>query len=62
MQPEPEPRRVPLGEAIQWTEEDLDRMSEVSAQDIEESKVWVQENASERGRQLWEAQPLDETQ
>lgn len=41
--PKPPQRRVPLGKALQWTPEDLDRMSEVTPTDTEAAAVWARQ-------------------
>ncbi len=53
--------RVPLGESLAWTDQDLDALSEVSDQDVLEAQNWVKTNAEPEGAALWEATPQDET-
>lgn len=51
--------RVPLGEPLAWTDEDLDRMAEVSVQDVQEAQAFVKRHAGpDMG--LWDAAPVTE--
>lgn len=61
-EPAPAAPRVPLGPPLEWTDADLDALSEVSPQDVLEAQQWVVEHADETGRALWEAKPQEEEQ
>jgi hypothetical protein len=61
-QPPQSPRRVPLGEPLDWTPEEMDALAEVSPQDVAESQAWVGRNADSKTRGLWEAQAKEEEQ
>lgn len=61
MQPELE-RRVPLGKALDLSDEDLDRLAEVTPQDILNAQAWVTEHATPADAALWEAKAEDETE
>jgi hypothetical protein len=50
-----------LGSAIDWSEDDLDRLSEISQSDIESAQAWWRQHAPARYRRLLDAQPeIDE--
>ena len=59
MQPEPE-KRVPLGEPLDLSDEDLDRLAEVTPQDVLNAQQWVRDNATPADAAFWEAKPDDE--
>lgn len=59
-QSQPE-KRVPLGEPIKWTDEDLDALSAVSEQDVLESQSWAAQHGSPEFQGLLNAEP-DETE
>lgn len=41
----PEPRRVPLGKPLDWSDQQVEEQSQVTPQDIEEARVWAQKNS-----------------
>lgn len=51
-------KRVPLGEPIDWTDEDLDAMTSPEAlmQTIEETKAWWKRNAPKEAKGLLDAE------
>jgi hypothetical protein len=52
-------RKAP-GAALEWTEADLDALSQVSPQDVAEAQAWVSAHADPLGEQLWNAETVDE--
>jgi hypothetical protein len=50
-------KRVPLGQAIQWTDADLDALSNITEADIKEAGGWWQDNAPKKYKKLLEAKP-----
>ena len=50
----------PRGKAIRWTEADLDRLAQVSPEDVEEAKVAYRKDAPTRYRDLLDAEPAEE--
>jgi hypothetical protein len=52
-------RRAPLGPALEWTDEELDALATVDAQDTEEARAWVRQNAGDAVN-LWEAPEEEE--
>jgi hypothetical protein len=59
--PVPQPPKVPLGQPLDWSDEDLDKLAEVSPQDVAEAQGWVRQNSTSEDAALWEATE-DETQ
>lgn len=55
-----EPKRVPLGKALDLTEADLDALAEVTPADIIEIKRQVERDATPTGRGLWNAERTTE--
>ena len=54
------PRRSkPLGQAIAWTDEDLDRLSTVTPEDIQAASALWRQNAGQLAN-LLDAKPMDE--
>lgn len=51
----PEEKRVPLGKGLGWTEEDIDRLAEITPQDIEEAKAAWRRDAPPWARELLDA-------
>lgn len=51
--------RVPLGKAIQWTEAEVDELTKVTPQDIEEAAALWKRAAQKRYRGLFDAQPSE---
>lgn len=49
--------RLPLGQAIAWTDEELDALAVVSPQDVAEAQASVRKNATPKGKAMWEATP-----
>lgn len=50
-------RKVKLGKAIKWTDDDLDRLAEITPADIEAAKAWWAAYAPRRFKKLLEAKP-----
>jgi len=55
------PRRVPLGKAIRWTQEEIDEFSIVTADDIDKMRVMWKRYASPQMRDIIDAIELDDT-
>jgi hypothetical protein len=55
--PVSQPPKVPLGHPLNWTDDDLDKLAEVSPQDVAEAEGWVRTNATPEDAALWEAKP-----
>lgn len=53
-------KRVPIGKPLEWSEEDLDALSEVSAQDITEAQAAWRKDAPADFRDLLDATPADD--
>ena len=49
-------RRKPLGPSLRRSDEDLERLSEVSASDVEDARLWAQQNSVEQDKDLYEPQ------
>lgn len=52
---EQQKRRKPLGTARPLTDADLDRLAEVTEQDLQDAAAWVDNHASLAGVSLWNA-------
>lgn len=52
---QPTQPRKPLGEPIEWTEEDLDALSAITDVDKEEGAAWWNRNAPPQARPLLDA-------
>lgn len=50
----------PRGKAIRWNDGDLDRIVEVTPEDVEEAKVAFREDAPTRFQDLLDAEPVEE--
>jgi len=55
------PRRVPLGKAIRWTQEEIDEFSIVTATDIDKMRAFWRRAVSSQFRDLIDAQEVDDT-
>ena len=54
-----EPKRKPMGKAIEWSDEDLERLAEITPEDIEAAKALV-EGSSPLLAKLMDAKEVDE--
>ena len=64
MPPETPPeqkKRKPMGKPIEWTEADIEKMSEVTPEDIEQAAERWREVASPKYKNLLDAQETDDT-
>lgn len=53
-------RRVdPQRRAIRWSDADIDKLSEITPQDIEESRAWWRRNADPQYRELLDPDDAD---
>jgi hypothetical protein len=52
-------RTVPLGKALAWTDDDLDRLSAVTPEDIAAAQEWWRRNAPARYAKLLDAQEAE---
>jgi hypothetical protein len=60
MMAEPTAKRVPLGQPLQLTDEQLDQFAEVSQEDIEKAKAFWRNNAPPKFASLLDAETLEE--
>lgn len=59
-QPKPKPKRkVPRGKALNWTDEDLDRLSQVTPEDIQQAAARWREAASPQYQNLLDAEEVE---
>jgi hypothetical protein len=62
-EPDDKPKpKVPLGKPLPLTDEDLDKLSQVTPEDIEKAKSFWQENASAKYKDLLNAKKLKKKQ
>lgn len=54
------PKRVPLGQPLQLTDEQLDQLAEVTPEDIEKAKAFWRNNAPPKFVTLLDAQTIEE--
>lgn len=52
-------RAIPLGKAIQWTEAEVDELTKVTPQDIEEASALWRRGALPKYRGLFDAKPAE---
>lgn len=53
-------RRIPRGSALDWSEDDLDRFSEITQDDIEAARIAWRRDAPPAYRELFDAEPEPE--
>jgi hypothetical protein len=53
-----EPRRKPLGKPLMWSDAEIDRMSEITPEIIEQAKAFVSANAPELSKMM-DAEPVE---
>lgn len=55
-QPKPQPKRVPLGEPIDWTDADIEQMSQVSQADVKHALALWRNDAPAGFKDLLDAE------
>lgn len=53
-------RKVDLGPAIPWSDDDLDRLSQISPEDLEAGKALWRETAPPKLATLLDAEPVED--
>jgi hypothetical protein len=56
----PEPKKIPLGESLNLTDQQLDELSQLSAADIERAKAFWRNFAPKKYKTLLDAKPVKE--
>jgi len=56
----PEPKRVPLGKPLGWSDEDMDALATITPEDVERAKVAWRQHSPRQFRDLLDAVPDDE--
>lgn len=56
-EPESPAPRKPLGDALQWTDAEIESMSQITDKDIELAKRWWEKHAPENAKRLLDAKP-----
>lgn len=56
----PEPKKVPLGQPLELTDEQLDELSKITSTDIEKAKALWHNSAPPKFKTLLDAQTVDD--
>lgn len=57
-EPESPTPRKPLGDARQWTDAEIEAMSQITDEDIELAKRWWEKHAPDKAKRLLDAKPI----